>query len=278
MKRFKKLYIIFVIFAVLALSAKPFLWWQNETYMVTKYTVKGDFPDNFEGYKILQFSDLHCKFYDGKLIEDAEKLKPDIIVITGDLVDDFYTDLTETYAFLQSIIKIAPVYFVSGNHDKLHPQYDGFLKSAEKMGVTVLENKKVEISKEAEHINLYGVSDPGFWLDNDSYPELIKSMEKIKVDEGSNILLFHRANMLDFFNKYDFDLILSGHLHGGLIRLPLIGGIISPHKEWFPKYSGGKYVKRDRTFIVSRGLGNSIEIPRIFNRPELVLIKLSVKK
>lgn len=99
----------------------------------------------------------------------------------------------------------------------------------------------------------------------------------IKKGAGYQILLFHRANMLDYFNDKAYDLILSGHMHGGQVRLPLLGGLKSPHGDWFPKYSGGRYDVESKTYIVSRGIGNAVRVPRLFNRPELVVVTLQCR-
>lgn len=248
---------------------------------VTGYTVKSDrIPKEFDGYKILQISDFHTgTFFGGtrELVEEVKKEKPDIIVITGDLVDEGGVDLRPVRELLVELVVIAPVYFVSGNHDVWYEDFEGFQKYLVSQGVKLLDNKKILLQRGNAGITFAGIGDPDTWNDQDAELYLRVQIKKLKPENTAyNILLFHRANMFDNLKGKGFQLVLSGHMHGGQIQIPFVGGLISPHqnRRWFPGYTDGKWTSKGTTIIISRGLGNNAPVPRMLNPPELVAVTL----
>jgi len=265
---------------ILAISIKPFLRWQNETFVITKYEIKSEkIPKAFDGFKIAVLADIQGQGFvtEDDFINSFNRVEADILVIAGDLVDETISGSTEIMEFFFQNARLPEkIYASSGNHDSLGGMFEKLRLGWEKeFNVVFLENKSTEIVKDGEGINLHGISDPRVWEYNAAARVVRNSINYIDVDNDKyNILIFHRANMLDIFEDSGFDLILSGHLHGGQVRLPFIGGFKSPHGEWFPKYSGGKYNVNDNVYIVSRGVGNPVSAPRIFNRPEIVVVIL----
>lgn len=244
---------------------------------VTEYEVHcEDLPAAFEGYRILQISDLQNSS-DPDILPLAQQIRPDIIVLTG---DTFYHDMTQetldwTLAFLKQLSQIAPVYSVSGNHDRWHKDFDNNQILMAHAGVINLENAEETIKKDGNIIHIMGISDPDSMQNDASYALVQEFMQHVPSTDGFDILLFHRANMLDCFRNKGFELILSGHIHGGQIRLPFLGGLESPEGELFPHYDGGLYlIDETTTAVVSRGIGNTVRIPRFYNAPELVLVTL----
>lgn len=269
-----------LVILAIVLCIKPFLYWQNDTLGITNYTVfSSKIPPAFDGYKIIQLSDIHGKEFgenNQDLINKIEKQNADMLVITGDLVDEGVQNSKEIIDNLLGNTKLPKeVFAVSGNHDLWTKHFDAYKKQWEtSYNIEFLENSSTKIQKDGQVINLCGISDPDIW-NAEKAEEIVKeNLAKIKTTDGYNVLLFHRANMLDMFLDSSFDLILSGHIHGGQIRVPFVGGLRSPHGNWFPKYSGGKYLTGDKTYIVSRGIGNAVVVPRIFNRPEMAVITL----
>lgn len=246
---------------------------------VSHYNVKStSIPAGFNGFKILQISDLHCaKFGDKQegLINKVKAEKPDIIVLTGDMIDENIGDMKAISILLDGITAIAPVYSVSGNHDKWYSGFNNLQKLFVDKKVTLLENRFEKIKRNGSNINIIGISDPDVWDDRKAEQYLEQHMNTLKPSAGYNILLFHRANMFESIKGKGYQLVLAGHMHGGQVQIPFIGGLKSPHGQWFPKFAQGMYKEDGTIMIVSRGLGNAVAIPRIFNPPELVTVTLS---
>jgi len=214
---------------------------------------------------------------DGGFNKKKNKTNAHMVVFGGDLVDEGVPNSFEVLdMFLQNCDLPNEKYAVSGNHDLWTGKFD-YLKNhlESKFNITFLENKSKIVTKDGNSIKLYGISDPEIWDFEKASNRVEEAINQFTVDDSKfNVLIFHRANMLDMFNDKKFDLILSGHMHGGQIRIPFVGGLKSPHGDWFPKYSGGRYDVNNNTYIVSRGIGNAVSVPRIFNRPEIVVITL----
>lgn len=247
---------------------------------VTSYDVKSDkIPKCFDGYKIVHLSDYHNDTVP-ELIWEIRDENPDMIVCTGDMADDKGTYIP-ALRLTEKLVKIAPCYMVTGNHDLWRGDFESMEEQMQNTGAVFLRNARVFISKENEQIALSGIDDP-FYRGNSRIKHYLYDVaETLSGFDGFNILLFHRANLLDEFLGYGFDLILSGHMHGGHVRIPGIGGVASPRSSWqdcenilFPKYFGGMFKTDDTTMIVNRGLGNPTFIPRVFNRPEMIVITL----
>lgn len=247
---------------------------------VSHYTINSNkLPKEFDGFKIMHLSDFHCDTTAG-LTDAVRNEHPDIICITGDMAHD--TGSYEPFIrLLEEIIKIAPVYIVSGNHDVWRKDYDEMIEKCKEIGAVVLQNESDTIKRDDKIINISGLEDPSSVTHNIILEKIKNGLEKLLVSDDFNILLFHRANLLDAFNDTGFDLILSGHMHGGQFRIPGIGGVVSPKTNFmqkgrifFPKYFGGEYTLKDTKMIVSRGIGNPTILPRVFNRPEICSIIL----
>ena len=249
----------------------------------THYAVSsGKIPDEFNNFKIAHISDYHNDPKSG-LISKIKRERPDIIAITGDLTDDEQnTSYLPAIELIKKLTKIAPCYIVSGNHDIWRNDYKDFVDDCRKYGAVVLQNEQQYIEKENSRIIISGMEDAFTKVRSKSV--ISKNLKNFTITSDYHIFLFHRANALDCVKDFGFDLILSGHLHGGQIRLPFIGGICSPLSSagensniFFPKYSGGEYTSDDTKIIVSRGIGNPMILPRFFNRPELGIITLISK-
>ncbi len=233
-----------------------------------KYTTP-KLPEAFEGYKICHLSDLHNKLFgknNARLVEKVEAGKPDIIVITGDLVDERHSNLDPTIDTVESLCDIAPVYYVCGNHEKkLTSTEQAYLfSSLEDMGVTLLDGKTVELFRGYDAITLGGVFDQ----------DATKRLPLFEDENKLNILLYHRPGEFGAYRELGADLVLSGHAHGGQVRLPFIGGLIAPDQFVFPKYTEGAHSEGGITNIISRGLGNSLIPLRVNNPPEVVFVEL----
>lgn len=255
--------------------------WGNAALELNTYAISSrGLPDAFDGYRIAQVSDLHnAEFGDRnqRLLEMLREAEPDMIAITGDLIDSRKTNIAVALAFAEEAVKFAPCYYVSGNHEARVSEYQELKTGLEAAGVTVLDDAQVKIEVSGESITVIGVNDPSFhadYLTSDATVMDRKLSELSSEDAGFAILLSHRPELFDTYVAHDMDLILTGHAHGGQFRLPLIGGLIAPNQGLFPKYDDGLYSEGNTNMIVSRGLGNSIIPFRFNNRPEVVLIEL----
>lgn len=275
-----------VLLFIVAISIILFTFfnWQNNSIIISEMVFKNDtIPKAFKGYKILQISDLHNKEFgskQNKILAKIEKINPDIIVITGDLIDSNNTNIDIAMELINGAIKIAPIYYVSGNHEAWSGSYDELESNLENSGVVVLDNQKIEVMNDSDSIDIIGLADTSFiesdWLEHGGNAET-KNLLNILTEGTTNfkILLSHRPELFDIYSNSNVNLIFSGHAHGGQFRLPFIGGLIAPDQGFFPKLTEGIHTSNDTSMIISRGLGNSIIPVRILNRPELIVVTLS---
>lgn len=280
-KHKKAIYVSVLICAIIAIS----LWiaWGNTALMITEVPiVSKKIPENFSRYRIAQISDLHNAQFgkdNANLLEKLRSCNPDIIVLTGDLVDSYQTDIDVSIAFAQKAAEIAPVYYVTGNHESRISQYNTLLEGLSDSGVTILQNASVTLEKAGEQITLLGVQDPSFQTDylfGDAQSVMDSVLSQMMADtQGYTILLSHRPELFDIYAENGVDLVLTGHAHGGQFRLPFVGGLIAPGEGFFPKYDAGVFTSNHTSMVVSRGIGNSILPLRINNRPEIVVVELS---
>lgn len=273
---------ILTLTAVVAVIICILLGWGNKAITVTEFKVTDEnIPSAFSGFRIAQVSDLHnAEFGKGnsKLIAMLKETEPDIIVITGDMIDSRRTNIDISLDFAEKAVEIAPTYYINGNHEQRISQYEQFRDSLSELGVTVLEDEKVKIQKGEDSISLIGLIDPAFkvdWVTDDQTIIVKDALDSLTDDEEYQILLSHKPRFLSVYAESGVNLVLSGHVHGGQFRLPFIGGLFSPDEGLFPKYDGGLYTEGDTNMIVSRGLGNSIIPLRINNRPEIVVAEIS---
>ena len=276
----KKRALFVVVFVLVVLI----VWtlWGNTALEVNEYEVVSDrIPQGFEGFRIAQVSDLHnAEFGEGneKLIQLLSQTDPDIIVLTGDLIDSRHTDIEIALDFARQAIKLAPVYYVSGNHEARVREYEDLKMGLAEAGVVILENQNVQITREGESITLMGIDDPSFqedYLFGDSESVARQAIDDLQNEsEGYTILLSHRPELFDLYVDTGMDLVFSGHAHGGQFRLPFVGGLVAPNQGFFPKNDAAQFTEENTTMIVSRGVGNSIIPVRFNNRPEIVLVTL----
>lgn len=257
-----------IIMAVCLLLAALIGWtaWGNLTVGLTTITVEEDnLPYAFDGFRIAQVSDLHNSQLWEKAIVQLEKADPDMIFITGDLVDMQNPDVTIALQFIAEAVQIADCFYITGNHEANLSQelLTQLLDGMKSMGVYVLSNSQVSVHRNGAYISLAGHA----WGDTDAVGELSDF-------DGYRILLSHQPEGFEDYVTGKYDLVFSGHAHGGQFRLPFIGGLYAPGQGLFPKYDGGMYSQDNTDMIVSRGVGNSIFPIRFHNRPEVVLVIL----
>ena len=254
----------------------------NNNLGITEYYVTSSkIPDSFDGFEIAQVSDLHnAEFGEGNsdLLALLSEVEPHVIVLTGDLIDSRHTDMDIALDFAGKAVQIAPVYYVTGNHEARVPEYEQLKTGLTDLGVTVLENQKVQITKDGESITLMGIQDPSFrtdYLFGDAKSVSSQAITSLQNEsDGFTVLLSHRPELFDLYVDTGVDLVFSGHAHGGQFRLPVVGGLVAPNQGFFPKYDAGQFIEENTTMIVSRGVGNSIIPFRINNPPEIVVIEL----
>lgn len=256
-------------------------------FKTVKYTIHSNKLQN-HGFTIAMISDLHNVELGKKnenLLQALQEAKPDIICIAGDLVlGKKEKSVKIAYDFIKKAVKIAPVYYGLGNHEqrmKKYPQVYGeeyriFEKRIQKLGVTMLENSSTSLEIKGEKIQISGLALPEEYYKKRKKVDLsIKTMNRLAgkaSKENFHILIAHNPKYGDTYLKWGGDLILAGHYHGGMVRLPFLGGIISPDLRLFPKYCRGDFEKGNRHLIVSAGLGEHTLPVRIFNPRELVLL------
>ena len=276
-------------------TAAGYVMWEDNAIWVSHYSYKSEkISSALDGFKIVQVSDLHNKSFGADsvfLIRKIEDERPDMIVVTGDLVDRNRTDIDIALEFIRNAAQIAPVYYVTGNHeeDLSLPKFYRLINGIEEAGGVVLDSEFAVISR-SEGIIYRGDDSVDFdeasILENspDDIFALIgladKNLFRSKINyitphwDNLNILLAHQPQGVENYTTEPVDLIFSGHAHGGQFRLPLIGAVYAPGQGFYPKYTEGVYRVNGASMVVSRGLGNSVFPIRINNRPELVVAEL----
>lgn len=294
-----------LLIPLLVLGAAGRVVWDNIRLTVTRYSLAfADLPEEFDGFKIVQVSDLHNARFgkdQRKLIAAINSARPDMIAITGDLFHTAHRD--NAYSFLEQAAKLAPCYYVSGNHEQRFADYFSAIKpTLESLGARVLDDERVTVTKNGASISVIGISDPTFR--NTVPPELLteEKLSRLTRPKGSefSILLSHRPELFHVYARNNISLALTGHAHGGQVRIPFAhSGLFAVHQGWFPRYTEGIFVEdhtnmssfraekaRKETvalpddcsvMIVSRSLGNSTYYPKLNDPPELVVVELRKK-
>ena len=279
----RKLMIVLTVVASLLIALVIWTVWGSTALELNTYTVSsGRLPEAFDGYRIAHISDLHNTEMgkdNDKLLNMLREAKPDIIAITGDLIDSRNTDIEIALQFVEEAVKIAPCYYVTGNHEARVSEYFDDLKNGlTELGIIILEDERVDLDKNSETITLIGINDPSFksdYLFGDSETVVETHLQELMNESYSfTLLLSHRPELFEIYVNNEVDLVLSGHAHGGQFRLPFVGGLVAPNQGLFPKYDAGLYTEENTNMIVSRGIGNSILPFRFNNRPEVILIEL----
>ncbi len=279
MKKLPKKTLLWIFVGILLAALTGYIIWGNVSLQVTEYSISGDrLPQSFSGFRIVQISDLHNAQFgkdNKRLIEKLKDIRPDIIVLTGDLIDSRRTDCQIAIDFARQAVEIAPTYFIPGNHESRISQLPGLYDGLTEAGVTLLLDESVLLEKGQDHIRLSGIIDPDFRSVSPA-EETRQAIENAMADEWIyTVLLSHRPEQFDAFVSCGVDLALTGHTHGGQFRLPFLGGLYAPGHGLFPEYDGGLFTKKQTSMIVSRGLGNSAFPFRLNNRPEIVVITLN---
>ncbi len=265
-----------------------FIWtvWGNTALMTNAVAISSSrIPAAFSGFRIAQVSDLHNAEFgknNAELLKLLSESKPDIIVITGDLIDANHTDVGIALGFAQESVRIAPTYYVTGNHEVASQQYDTLKAGLEEAGIIVLEDEAISLEQGGETISLIGLADPDFTVKGEMFGEapvmVSAKLKNLNDGEGKyTIMLSHRSELFETYVNCGIDLVFAGHAHGGQFRLPFIGGVIAPNQGLFPKYDAGLYTDGGTNMVVSRGIGNSIIPLRFNNRPEIVLVELNAE-
>ena len=280
-KKMKRLLIGLLIFFGTIL----FCYCENNVITVSEYDIVSEkIPESFDGFVIVHLSDLHNKLFgkdQHRLIKHVKKQEPDMIVITGDLIDSNHPDVEKGLLLVEEAMKIAPVYFVTGNHDNYLSDTNTYalFQGLECLGARVLDDEVIELhlEDEEEKILLLGVDDDTICYKSHCEEVLSKLTEEYESEDIFTILLAHEPQRLPVYSQFDIHLVLSGHAHGGQFRIPFIGGFVAPDQGFLPEYTKGAYEENGTNMIVSAGLGNSVIPQRLLNRPEVVKITLKCK-
>lgn len=271
--------------ALLVLLVAGWFWLQWQLWgiqvTVTQVPVYG-LPAGFEGLRIVQISDLHGHEYGAgsqDLLELVARQEPDLIAVTGDLIDR-ESQLEMVPALARGLAAIAPTYYVTGNHEWAVgsvPRLKGVLAEC---GVTVLSNQYTVLERNGASLVLAGVDDPNGYADQKT-PEELYAEIRAEGQASCVLLLAHRNDRFDQYAAAGYDLVISGHGHGGIVRLPFTDGLLGTNREFFPTWTAGVYTLGDSTLFASRGLGNNtVPIPgfRLFNRPDLAVLELTARE
>lgn len=263
MTKFKRKFMILAIVLTVGLML---ILWDNLTVGLTEITIReANLPMAFYGYRIAHVSDLHNSHLWKQTVKQLEKMDPDIICITGDIVDSNHTDIDVALAFVAEAVKVAPCYYVVGNHELVlnTADYEKLMSGIQSLGAVILDDEAVTLQRGDAHIYLAGIP----W-GSSSY------QGKLSENEEYQILLSHDPKHFESYTEAGYDLVLCGHVHGGQFRLPFIGGLYGPGQGLLPEYDSGVYSSLDTDMVVSRGIGNSVFPIRFNNRPEVILITL----
>lgn len=271
-----------ILLLVLAAAFAAYVYYGNTAVTVTQYDVSmKKIPPGFDGFRIVQISDLHNShnsLMTGSLVRKTAQASPDMIVLTGDMIDSYYPDVDSAMSVIGQLNCIAPVYYVIGNHEARTGKSGILIRKMKQQGISVLSDSYAVIRVADDEIVVAGVNDPRR-LNADgqgSDAEIVKSaLGSMDYDRRMfSVLLSHRPELMNVYATYGVDLVLTGHAHGGLIRLPFIGGLYAPHQGLFPTYCAGLYTAGGTQMIVNRGTGNSGFSFRINDPPELVVTVL----
>lgn len=229
-------------------------------------------PPAFDGFRIAHIADLHnARFGPGhcRLLAQLRAAKPDLIAITGDMIDARRTDLDCALQLARAAVDIAPCFYVMGNHEARIPAYPKFEQGLLEAGVQVLRNREYSLERNGAWLSILGIDDPAA---TEGFQETLQTLSSQA--RGFRLLLSHRPERFEAYCAAHMDVVLCGHTHGGQVRIPFLGGIIAPHQGFFPDYDSGVYTDGDTSMIISRGLGNSLCPLRVNDPPELVLAEL----
>lgn len=276
---------------VLLLIGLGFLYWSDKSVILTNYKLKSDkLPPNVKKIRIAHVSDLQSQYFgrgQKNIINIVKNSQPDFIVFTGDLLDRNHTNFEAAFTLMEGLVKIAPVYYVNGNHEFVLPEksMNEFYKKLESAGVNILFDRvsRFEIKKGSK-ICIAGISEKTLYeskffgsgehnFSSEPIEKLVQKIEAQLSSEELNIMLVHEPQYLEHYDNLKTDFIFAGHAHGGQIRL-FGQGLFSPGQGFFPRLTSGINCHNHSKMVISRGLGNSTFPFRVFNRPEIVLTEI----
>ena len=272
-----------IILLIIAIPAIIIIIDSNTRLVTTEYKLHyNNLPAAFDGYRIVLLADLHGAEHgkeNERLVRQIRDANPNIIAIAGDLIDKYQPgnpvekQIETAKTLVRQLIEIAPVYYVTGNHEWDSGKVRPLLEMLEENGVDVLRNQYRRLTPGSANFILAGVDDPNGPADMTKPDDLIR---RIREREEVNfiVLLSHRNYKLDLFNDLGVDLVLSGHAHGGMVRLPFTDGLVGPQLDFLPTYTSGVYTKGDTNMVVTRGLGNHLGWTRFLNNPQVVVVEL----
>ena len=268
---------------ILLLLLIGILLYDSNTRLVTSEYEVGfaNLPGAFDGYRIVVLSDIHAAEFgvgNERLIGRVKAADPDIIILAGDFIDHHETLGTEEQLVIAETLvlglqPIAPIYYITGNHEWDKGGVRELLALLEELEVSVLRNKYTFLTRGGDTVILAGTDDINGPADMIKPDELVA---KIREAEGRGfiVMLEHRNYNLALYSELEVELVLSGHSHGGIIRLPLVGGLIGQQRDWFPENTNGVCAQGGTKMVVSRGIGNHTGFPRFLNNPEVVVVVL----
>lgn len=233
--------------------------------------------------KFVLISDLHNREFgkdNQRLIDIIKTEKPDFIAVCGDMVSGGNKTREPIIKLLPKLCDVAPVYYALGNHEKEYYDYEGLIKDIKSRGAVLLDNEMVSLNLGKEKITIGGITDFPYYefeapdYDNEQRHFLDSFIQQEK--ENYSILLAHQPEFYFWgFEKKDIDLMVCGHTHGGLVRLPIIGGVRAPNQDWFPEYDMGYFSSGTANMLITSGLGNDVIVPRFNNPPEVCVININ---
>ena len=275
-----------ILCGLIALGVLFFVW-QDNSVVLTRLTAQfPTLPRGFDGFRIVHISDLHNKRFgkhQRRLMKAVRRAEPEVILITGDLIDKRRTradGLSPALEFVEEAVKTAPTYYITGNHEAFTPVYKTLKPELLKRGVTILDDASALFSRNGEQIALLGLAGVAPERTGDSPSQVLNErgavLARLQKEHAGRfqILLSHRPDWAAFYEKSGVPLTLSGHAHGGQVRLPFVGPLYAPHQGIFPKYTAGLYRWPGGGMCVSRGLGNSRFPFRVFDRPQVIALTL----
>lgn len=266
-----------VLLVLTALLAAGFLLWGNCSLQTTETAlVSPALPPAFDGLRIVELADLHGRVFgrgSRRLLAAVRRAEPDLICIDGDLFDE-HTDLAMLPPLLRGLCAIAPVYYVTGNHEWRVPGLRGILAQMRACGVTVLQDDWRVLRRGEDALVLAGTDDPCGPTERKTPAELIADIRAEAGEAAFLLLLAHRNDQLPQWSALGVQAVLAGHCHGGVVRLPFVGGLFGTDRRLFPAWDAGLYRQGETALYVSRGLGYTNVHFRLFNRPEVAVIVL----
>lgn len=289
---------LFFLIVIVVLLGNHFA---NQYVFVKEYEIIDEsIPDAFDGYRIVQVTDVHSirdTEQADMLFETIVEQRPDAVVLTGDLLDSKYygqelADLKagisekmpgqDTVDFVERLIEHYYVYYVYGNHEMVlldDVDNNPFKVAMEEIGVIFLNNSGVKITRNGESIYMLGVQDPSTLYKDSKYRECNSHTERIhammtnivalRKEALYTVVLAHRPEYFEEYSTYGVDLVLTGHAHGGQVRVPFVGGVYAPGQGFFPEYTSGLFEENGTSMVVGRGIGNAVIVPRVFNPPQI---------